>query len=149
MKNSLGDVINLKRGDVLYKKGEFSFTLYIVVEGEITLFNGDPQNMTPVTVVGPKGFVGEQSLFAKQNRGLTAIASKEAKVIPIKKADIDEVMSGCPSWVSDIMKILGERLLSTSQALYEHSIVDITDGQISQEDALFYRTAVENYEQGS
>ena len=137
------------KGDVLYVKGDPSDYLYLVAEGEVVIFSEESKKISAVNIVGEKDFAGEQSLFAEEKRHYTAIASKRTKVIPIEKENIKRVLKTCPHWVSDIMKLLGERLLSTNGALAEHNIVSEVDIALSKEDVKLYSDAVAEYRKGS
>jgi CRP-like cAMP-binding protein len=133
------------KGDVLYSAGEDSDCLYLVVSGEVTIFSGSSKKPIPVNVIRDKDFLGEQSLFAKTNRDLHAVVSKNSEIMKIEREDVDSVLGMCHEWVGDILKLIGERLQSTNHALYEHNLISETDSDLSTDEILFFKKKLENY----
>lgn len=116
--------MNFKKGQVIFAEGEASSFLYIVISGEVRIFKEQNSKLMPISVVGPKDFIGELSMFNDEPRSATAIATKETTLMIIKKTDIRKVLRSCPEWVSDIMITISDRLRSTVEVLREHRIVD-------------------------
>lgn len=116
--------VAFKKGQVIFAEGEASSYLYIVISGEVRIFKETKGKLMPITVVGPKDFIGELSMFNDEPRSATAIATKDSQLMLIKKSDIRKVLRSCPEWVSNIMITISDRLRSTVEVLREHKIVD-------------------------
>lgn len=116
--------VAFKKGQVIFAEGEASSYLYIVISGEVRIFKETKGKLMPITVVGPKDFIGELSMFNDEPRSATAIATKDSQLMLIKKSDIRKVLRSCPEWVSNIMITICDRLRSTVEVLREHKIVD-------------------------
>jgi CRP/FNR family cyclic AMP-dependent transcriptional regulator len=148
MNDLSNDVMEYKKGDVLFTKDESANFLYIVVSGTVKLFSGDEKSLRPVKNIYEKDFFGEQSLFSEEARTLTAIVAEDSKLILIKRRDIFSVLKTCPDWIGDIVTLIGKRLRSTNYAIYEHHLVDeaITSGlEVSTEDFTLYKSRLGDY----
>jgi len=122
--SNFDEPITFKKGQVIFAQGEASSFLYIVVSGEVRIFKDDKNKLIPISVVGPKDFIGELSMFNDEPRSATAVATQETTLMIIKKTDIRKVLRSCPDWVSNIMITISDRLRSTVEVLREHRIVD-------------------------
>lgn len=116
--------VSFKKGQVIFAEGEASSYLYIVVKGEVRVFKENSGKLMPITIVGPKDFIGELSMFNDEPRSATAIATQDTELMIIKKSDIKKVLRSCPEWVTNIMITISDRLRSTVEVLREHRIVD-------------------------
>jgi CRP/FNR family cyclic AMP-dependent transcriptional regulator len=147
--SNFDEPINFKKGQVIFAEGEASSYLYIVVSGEVRIFKEQSGKLMPITVVGPRDFIGELSMFNEESRSATAIATKDSTLMIIKKTDIRKVLRSCPEWVSDIMITISDRLRSTVEVLREHRIVDdLNPGeneQVSAQDLKAFQSSVASY----
>lgn len=147
--SNFDEPINFKKGQVIFAEGEASSYLYIVVSGEVRIFKEQGGKLMPITVVGPRDFIGELSMFNEESRSATAIAAKDSTLMLIKKTDIRKVLRSCPEWVSDIMITISDRLRSTVEVLREHRIVDdLNPGeneQLSAQDLKAFQSSVASY----
>jgi len=147
--SNFDEPINFKKGQVIFAEGEASSYLYIVVSGEVRIFKEQSGKLMPITVVGPRDFIGELSMFNEESRSATAIAAKDSTLMLIKKTDIRKVLRSCPEWVSDIMITISDRLRSTVEVLREHRIVDdLNPGeneQLSAQDLKAFQSSVASY----
>ncbi len=140
--------VSFKRGQVIFAEGEASSYLYIVVSGEVRVFKENSGKLMPVTIVGPKDFIGELSMFNDEPRSATAIATKDTQLMIIKKSDIRKVLRSCPEWVSNIMITISDRLRSTVEVLREHRIVDDLSegaGEVTPQDLKEFKKNVDSY----
>ena len=118
------DAVHLKKGQILFAEGESSAYLYIIVKGKIRVVKESESRLIPISIIGNKSFIGELSMFSDEPRSATAVAEENSDVLMIKKSEIRKVIKSCPSWVSDIMKTLSERLRSGIDIMREHKIED-------------------------
>ena len=140
--------VAFKKGQVIFAEGEASSYLYIVISGEVRIFKETKGKLMPITIVGPRDFIGELSMFNDEPRSATAIATKDSQLMLIKKTDIRKVLRSCPEWVSNIMITISDRLRSTVEVLREHKIVDDSAGdseQLSPHDLKEFQKGVANY----
>jgi thioredoxin reductase (NADPH) len=92
-------------GDVLFKAGEASFDLFVVLEGEAEVVRGEGPEAVLVRAFGPGDFIGELTLLTGQRRFLTGRVSRPGRVLAIKQAEFRRLMSVRPE-IADI--IFGE-----------------------------------------
>jgi CRP/FNR family transcriptional regulator, cyclic AMP receptor protein len=116
--------LEVRKGQVLFAKGESSAYLYIVEEGEVGIFLDENEKLTLLNTIGEKDFIGEISMFSDDKRNATAIALEDTYLIVVKKVEIQKVLKSCPEWVTNIMLTLSDRLRNTTEVLREHRVVD-------------------------
>jgi|SRR5690606_16688098 len=127
--NVLGDLRLLKKGSVLFVEGEPSTYLYIVKSGEIAIFKEEKGRIFPISMIGPKQFIGEISIFTDDHRTACAVVAQDAEVYMIKKSDIKKIVRACPDWLSEIMETLCDRLKHATDILREHKLSDSTQNE--------------------
>jgi CRP-like cAMP-binding protein len=125
MNSSLNNREVLKKGEVLFREGEFSDYLYIVDEGEICTFLVSDSRAIPLDLHKTKGLVGENSSH-KENMTYTenAVAMCDTKLIKIKISDIQEFLSESDMWVKDILAELAQKIEKTQKSIKEHKVAN-------------------------
>jgi thioredoxin reductase (NADPH) len=92
-------------GDVLFKAGDASFDLFVVLEGEAEVVRAEATGDVLVRAFAPGEFIGELTLLTGQRRFLTARVSRPGRVLAIEAAEFRRLMSVRPA-IADI--IFGE-----------------------------------------
>ncbi len=88
-----GDVLELKRGEVLYSPGDGGNLLFLVREGHMQLFSepGTPEERV-VAVVGPWEILGEEGLFPGTNRTLEARSGEPTRLITLDGRGVNRAL---------------------------------------------------------
>lgn len=126
------DILQFKRGQVVFAAGEPSKHMYIVSKGQVQIFKEEKNRIELLSTVGEKDFIGELSLMEDKSRRATAIATCETELIQIKKIDVRRVLELCPDWVTEIVTTLSDRLRHSVDILKEHRIIDENDPHFDQ-----------------
>src|ERR1043166_3632195 len=80
------EILEIRKGEVLFSEGEPGDSLYIVLSGKIKIGRraaDGRQNL--IAVMGPSDMVGELSLFDPGPRTATATAGVERKLARLRK----------------------------------------------------------------
>jgi thioredoxin reductase (NADPH) len=98
-------------GDVLFKAGESSYDLFVVLAGEVEIVavlgpDDDGAEHEPLFVFGPGNFVGELNLLTGQRRFLTARVSEAGRVLVVPQPDFRRLMSLRPALAGIIFSAL-------------------------------------------
>lgn len=92
----------LKKGDVLFKEGDGSKGLYIVIDGEISLSAGG----LAVSKIQQGDIIGAQSLISKGPRHATArCVSDDCNLVEIGPSAFQEVVSTCSTLVGSLQSL--------------------------------------------
>ncbi|MGE4443821.1 MAG: Crp/Fnr family transcriptional regulator [Candidatus Altimarinota bacterium] len=93
-------------GEVLFRKGEESTSMYIVISGKLEVFDGE----RVLGFVKSGEFVGEMSLFSEPKvRTASVKALEDTNVIVLLAFSIDQLGDKHPEILEQIRKVIEER----------------------------------------
>ena len=81
---ALGKEKNIRSGDVLFKAGDASNELYILLSGQLSV-KGHTQT---ISVIDTFGVVGEMGVFTRQPRSASIVATKDSALLVIRHRDL-------------------------------------------------------------
>src|SRR5690348_2235833 len=79
-------------GEILFRAGEASYDLFVVLEGEAEVVRSDGNDEVVLVTFGPGTFVGELTLLTGQRRFLTGRVSRAGRVLVIEQAEFRRLM---------------------------------------------------------
>ncbi len=100
------DEVDLPAGEDLYEKGGMGDTMYIIVEGEVRVHDGDHT----VVILGEREFFGELTTLDPQPHAATVTAEKDALLLGLERETLYELMSDHPEVLRGIVQVLCQRL---------------------------------------
>jgi thioredoxin reductase (NADPH) len=96
-------------GEILFRAGEASYDLFVVLEGEVEVVRSDGNDEVVLVTFGPGTFVGELTLLTGQRRFLTGRVSRAGRVLVIEQAQFRRLMSLRPALAEKIFAALVAR----------------------------------------
>jgi CRP-like cAMP-binding protein len=120
------EMIDIRKGDVVFNEGEPGDSLYIVLSGKIKLGRraaDGRQNL--VTVLGPSDMLGELSLFDPGPRTATATAVTDARLARLRKQALRPWLTNRPEIAEQLLRVLARRLRRTNDALADLIFTDV------------------------
>src|SRR3990172_13351954 len=79
---------HLRRGGIIFQRGDPGHSLFIVERGAVRIYVPSPQGMDlTLAVLGPGDFFGDLSLLDGRSRSASAIASEQASLLVLDRAD--------------------------------------------------------------
>lgn len=103
-------VVALEAGQVLFRQGEASSSLYVVVDGAVTpIAEGEARRKLAVLERGD--FVGEIGLVTQQPRNATVAALVDSKLIAIDRGVLFPLMRQEPKLALGILRPVRQRML--------------------------------------
>jgi thioredoxin reductase (NADPH) len=100
-------------GELLFRAGEATYDLFVVLAGEVQVVRPDGADEVIVAEFGPGGFVGELTLLTGQRRFLTGRVSQPGRVLVIAQAEFRRLMSVRPA----LSEIIFNALLARRERL--------------------------------
>ena len=100
------EVIAVTAGNYVFRMGETSKVMYLIIEGEVELMLGD----TVVETAGEGSFIGEMALIEDAPRSASARARGDCRVFPIDEARFQSLVRETPFFALQMMKTLAQRL---------------------------------------
>lgn len=105
---AITDEIRLEADSVIFKEGDFSDALYMVIRGEIRLTRENEE----VMVARSKDSFGTWALFDDEPRVATATALEESVLLRIDKDDFFDLLADNVKITQSILKTLVRRMRS-------------------------------------
>ena len=116
----------LPRGDVLFRQGDPSSELFVVLDGNIAVATHSSDGRESlVAVLEPGGLFGELGLFDGEPRSADARALVDATVLAIPYDRVQEVLRSTPELLWIVVRILAQRLRATDEALADAVFLDV------------------------
>ncbi len=105
-------------GQVVIKEGEKGDTLYMIIEGEVSVWKrGEKEKDIRLDTIGAGDYFGEMALFEDQERSATIRTEKESRFLVLKKQDFTEIVREYPEIALHICKVLGRRIRKLHETL--------------------------------
>ena len=119
-------VIELPRGQALFREGEPGDRLYMIGAGKIKLgrHSGDGRENL-LSVLGPGEMFGELSLFDPGPRTSTASAVADARLYELNNADLTSWLQTYPEVSKHLLEALARRLRRANEALADLVFSDV------------------------
>jgi CRP/FNR family cyclic AMP-dependent transcriptional regulator len=120
-----------KAKTMLLKQGEVCDSLYLILEGSVSVMvedEGEKDHMMVVSYLNPGDFVGEMGLFEDeaQVRSAMVVAKTECEVAEISYERFHQIKSQFPDILFAISRQLGKRLRQTTRKLTDLAFVDVS-----------------------
>jgi CRP/FNR family cyclic AMP-dependent transcriptional regulator len=120
-----------KAKSVVLKQGDVSDSLYLILDGSVSVLvedESEPDHMLVVSYLNPGDFVGEMGLFEdeRQVRNAMVIAKTACEVAEISYERFHQIRAKFPDILYAISRQLGNRLRLTTHKLSDLAFVDVS-----------------------
>ncbi|MBK7777219.1 MAG: cyclic nucleotide-binding domain-containing protein [Sandaracinaceae bacterium] len=105
------DTLEFPPGHVVFENGDPGDALYVVLEGCVAMLQGELE----LARMGEREFFGELALLDSQPRSADARCLATTRVIRLRGADLDELMTHRPAATREIVRVLVKRLRETGR----------------------------------
>jgi len=104
------ELVELARGDVLFRQGDDGRELFVIAEGEVAVVDEGPPRVH-LTTLGEGAFFGEVALATSQRRTATIEATEPTQLLRLSREAVSELIEQEPSVLTVMLKFLRDRLL--------------------------------------
>jgi len=108
---AVADEVRFKEGEEVYKEGDFSDSMYMVLEGKVRIHIGE----SLVMVQNIKDVFGAWSLFDDEVRLVSATVFEDCLLLRIDKEDMIEILADHVGVTEGILKAMAKRLHSVAR----------------------------------
>lgn len=112
--------LHLHAGDIVFKEGDLSDDMYIAAKGSLRVVSDVSTEKVVFAHLGPGEFFGEMALLTGDARSAGVIATTEATLWRLSKADFERVQAGDPELTKGISRVLTERLRQGNVHRYQN-----------------------------
>lgn len=122
---------NYKAKSTVLRQGEVSDTLYLILEGSVSVMvedEAEPGHMMVVSYLNHGDFVGEMGLFEDEDqvRSAMVVAKTDCEVAEISYQKFHQLRAQYPEVLYAISRQLGKRLRQTTRKLTDLAFVDVS-----------------------
>jgi hypothetical protein len=94
---SVVSVESFSPGDVLIREGEENSSIYMIVKGKVTIYEGyETDRQKEKVTIGEGSFLGELSLFTRMPPNATCVAAEEGEAYVLRHHQFQEIMRVYP-----------------------------------------------------
>ncbi len=106
------EILNPRKGDVVFREGERGDFLYYISSGQFSVFHNEQQvgTLSPADI-----FMGEMSFLLNNRRSAKVIAEDDGKLIKISRKSFVEVMKNYPHYGIFLSKLLARKLVRSNE----------------------------------
>jgi CRP/FNR family cyclic AMP-dependent transcriptional regulator len=120
-----------KSKSVVLQQGELSDSLYLILDGSVSVMvedESEPGHMLVVAYLNPGDFVGEMGLFDDdpQVRSAMVVAKTQCEVAEISYERFHQIRGQYPDILYAVSRQLGSRLRLTTRKLSDLAFVDVS-----------------------
>jgi len=108
-----------EKGEVIFKWGDFSSELYVVLEGEVRIHRDNGPRELTLAKIGPSSVMGEMAPFTDQPRTASAQATIPTTVRVLRKDRLNAILQEHPEVLLEVIKNLSQRLVVANEQLEE------------------------------
>jgi CRP-like cAMP-binding protein len=113
-------------GEEIFKWGDHSSELYVVLEGEVRIHRDDGDREVTLARLGPSSFMGEMAPFTEEPRSASAEAVVATVVRVLRKDRLGAILHEHPEVLLEVIKNLSRRLVVANSQL-EAAVRSLTD----------------------
>jgi CRP-like cAMP-binding protein len=101
---------SLERGELLFREGDPSDALYVIVEGEVAVQTRGPPRADR-SRLGPGAFIGEVALMTDQPRSATVVCTQPAELLRIDRYTLSRVLANHGDVLRAVLRFVRDRLV--------------------------------------
>ncbi|MFT6069056.1 MAG: DNA-binding response OmpR family regulator [Bacteriovoracaceae bacterium] len=115
------DVVNLKAGEVLFREGDRSTSIYVLKTGKLAIIKENESGRSQIAELSGRQLVGEMAFLNGEIRSATVEAIVDTEVIELKLGDPESFIREQPFWLGMMLETLVRRLKEMDKKLSELS----------------------------
>lgn len=111
----MAEIKNYKRGDLIFKEGDWGNTVYQIQKGTIGIYSAyEEENEQLLTTLTPGFYFGEMGIIDVMPRSATAVALENVEIAAFNSQEFSETYKNDPEMVLDIFQKMITRLRQLS-----------------------------------
>ena len=97
------------RGAVIVRQGDLGASMFVLVDGKVTVTVHLRAGEQRVATLGPGNIVGEMSLLTGARRSATVTATRPVSALEIAKPALEELLTGSPELIERFAETVEQR----------------------------------------
>lgn len=112
-------IIHLKEGEVLFKEGDSSDSLYYLKSGGLLVYKTSHNKTVEIAEINDQQLIGEMAYMEKTLRSASIKASEDSEVWELQIGDFESFIEEQPFWLKLLMKTLLDRLRDSNNKILQ------------------------------
>ncbi|XP_067941104.1 patatin-like phospholipase domain-containing protein 7 isoform X1 [Watersipora subatra] len=118
------DWMQVESGRAVFKKGDMSDHLYIILNGRIrTIMEGNEGQNSVSGEYGKGELIGIAEVITRQKRGMTAMAVRDTELAQVPSQLLEHIRQIYPQIITRLYHLLGDRLLGMQMRMDEKAVL--------------------------
>ena len=107
------EIIDVKKGDIVCKEGEFGDSLYYISSGKYNVWHANKKvgELDPSDI-----FIGEMAFFLNNERSATVVAETNGRIIKISRKNFIQIIKKYPQYGLFLVKLLSVKIVRANIA---------------------------------
>jgi hypothetical protein len=119
---SVTEVVVYPQGEVVIREGEPGDTMYLVIDGEVSVIKGHGKDQEiELDRIGAGDYFGEMALFKGHVRSATIRTARQSRLLVLHKREIDEIVREYPQIALHICEVLSQRIRELHQKIQTYN----------------------------
>lgn len=107
----------LEKGQLLFKEGDPSDSMYVVKRGRIAITKTKGDSEVELANKGPGQMFGEMAFFDQKPRSANARAVQDSEIIELPFANLEGHFKAMPEWLKSMVKTINEHLRDANKKI--------------------------------
>jgi len=110
-------VRQLKSGELLFKEGDPSDSMYVVKKGRLSVYKAKGSTEVELAEIGAGSMIGEMAFFDQKPRSASIRATTESEIIELPFKALKAQYDTFPEWIKAIVKTINEHLRDANKRI--------------------------------
>jgi len=116
--NTASETRIYEAGDLIMREGDIGEEAYVIISGKVEVHKSGVKGEVRLDTLGKGNVIGEMALISNNVRSATIHAIDKTELAIITKEVMEQGLSQLPSWLSNVINCLTERLLNVNQQVH-------------------------------
>ena len=142
-KDIKGKLVTLKEGEILFREGEVSESIFLIVSGEIKIYERDENEIKNSLIITGGEFFGHLDFYETSIRHTNAVGVKDSYLIAVSKAEMNNLLWQDVNILQNLKNLCSFKseepeslAVSNVETQNEESLPDILENEIINEGTL-------------
>lgn len=107
----------LKTGEILFKEGDPSDSMYVIKKGRLTVFKQKGNAEVELAEIGAGQMIGEMAFFDRKPRSASVKAALDSEIIELPFKSLQAQYDTFPEWLKAIVKTINDHLREANKRI--------------------------------
>jgi HEAT repeat protein len=116
--------VHYMEGETITREGETGDELFVVLEGEVSIYKETEGDRLLLSTLGPGSYLGEMAILSDEPRSATALAAGPARLLSLRGDRLKDLILDMPEISFELLRVLTGRVRTVEHRLAETGTSD-------------------------